>query len=110
MVFLFSSYGFKGGLFILGALHLNCCISGLIYRPLYRPVPELRSVYVTAAIKDGSSTEDRVKGDEAEEDSEHKHKKSRGIWRVCVNIAKGLDISVWKDARFVFYAVSQGFI
>ena len=67
MLFLFTRYGFSGGLLVLGALTFNCCVSGALYRPLEKRVVS-RNADRAAPSADGGQTAEGLRSSKDRDD------------------------------------------
>ncbi|XP_075951817.1 monocarboxylate transporter 2-like [Anarhichas minor] len=87
--YLLQKFGWRGSLFILGGLMLNCCVAGALMRPVVPP----RKPSTCAAQKNVE-----------EEPNECNTKQKRS----CMNNAKTfLDFTFFKDRGFVIYLIGN---
>uniref|UniRef100_A0A665TU35 Major facilitator superfamily (MFS) profile domain-containing protein n=1 Tax=Echeneis naucrates TaxID=173247 RepID=A0A665TU35_ECHNA len=86
--FLLDSYGWRGSLLILGGLILNCCVAGALMRPVTSP-------------SKASSGEEQKMVEEQPNNYGAKLKES------CMENAKFLDLSLFKDRGFVIYLIGN---
>ena len=116
MVFLFERYGFSGGLFILGAVAFNCCVSGALYRPVQssRPHRVASSKIVRRSLKSGvgqstdnTRTDGLMVGGPLSPEKTGKHQPLVRLRNVVADISRTIDVSVWKYWRFSMFAASQ---
>ncbi|KAF3689556.1 Monocarboxylate transporter 2 [Channa argus] len=86
--YLLDKFGWRGSLFILGGLMLNCCVAGALMRPVVVP------------CKPGSS----ALQNKVEEQSNKCNPKLKGS---CMKNATFLDLSFFKDRGFVIYLIGN---
>ncbi|KAM4612959.1 monocarboxylate transporter 2-like [Polymixia lowei] len=82
--YLLYNFGWRGSLFILGAMLLNCCVAGSLMRPIVPPSSASTSVSQRKEVKQADSYSNKHKGG-------------------CMNNFKLLDFSLFKDRGFVIY-------
>ncbi|NXK93565.1 MOT2 protein, partial [Formicarius rufipectus] len=105
--FLFDNFGWRGSFLILGAILLNCCVAGALFRPIG---PSVRT-QVTEEGKDalkGKVTEGAVErssptsvpmDNKTEEEEEGKD--------CCEKINRYLDFSLFKHRGFLIYLIGN---
>ncbi|XP_026163463.1 monocarboxylate transporter 2-like [Mastacembelus armatus] len=86
--YLLDKFGWRGSLFILGGLMLNCCVAGALMRPVALP-------------HNPSSTALQKKVDE------QPNKSNTKLQRSCMNNTKFLDLSFFKDRGFIIYLIGS---
>ena len=127
---LFHTYGFKGGILILGALQAHTCCCGLIYRPLISTNKADRSIKTNIKeddeelykmIKDSQPT--RILNVNANKELEFSTVETKNTnegnsipvsfakrcWNGLRCVGNFIDIQIWTDSRFTLFALSQGF-
>ncbi|KAG7493128.1 hypothetical protein JOB18_001639 [Solea senegalensis] len=88
--YLLDRFGWRGSLFILGALMLNCCVAGALMRPVALP-PRRRDS--RASLK---TVEEQRSGSNTEPEGS------------CVKKAKKfINLSLFKNRGFVFYLIGN---
>ncbi|XP_063147617.1 monocarboxylate transporter 2-like isoform X2 [Candoia aspera] len=97
--FLFDTFGWRGSFFILGAILLNCCVAGALFRPI-GPTPDRQiNKHPKEAVRektDGGSAEMGDQDKEAREDRD-----------CCENFNKFLDLSLFKHRGFLIYLIGN---
>ncbi|XP_066554115.1 monocarboxylate transporter 2 [Amia ocellicauda] len=108
--FLFDNFGWRGSFFILGAMLLNCCVAGALFRPIgVQPgKAQEKTIKASNGTNSGKITNDSsgevvnpqavslMTGKEQEEKS--------GCLK---NVSKFIDISLFKHRGFLIYLVGN---
>ncbi|NWY29366.1 MOT2 protein, partial [Pheucticus melanocephalus] len=98
--FLFDNFGWRGSFLILGAILLNCCVAGALFRPI-GPGTALVKTQVTEEGKDalkGKITEDGPMENKTEEEGE----------KDCFEkVNQYLDFSLFKHRGFLIYLIGN---
>uniref|UniRef100_A0A493U165 Major facilitator superfamily (MFS) profile domain-containing protein n=1 Tax=Anas platyrhynchos platyrhynchos TaxID=8840 RepID=A0A493U165_ANAPP len=103
--FLFDNFGWRGSFLILGAILLNCCVAGALFRPIGAPKiqsnEEVKEVLKEEVTKDAmemnSSTNIPVETKTEEEEAKD----------CCEKINKYLDFSLFKHRGFLIYLIGN---
>ncbi|KAJ7317056.1 hypothetical protein JRQ81_003218 [Phrynocephalus forsythii] len=94
---LFDNFGWRGSFIILGAILLNCCVAGALFRPIGPPAaPTGRKAIETLKKEDTSTIEMADPGDGEKEDKD-----------CCENFNKLLDLSLFKHRGFLIYLIGN---
>ncbi|MBN3294035.1 MOT2 protein, partial [Polypterus senegalus] len=102
---LFDTFGWRGSFFILGALLLNCCVAGALFRPI--------GVTSTSAQKQQPIGEEKVNNGASSEPSSRQAAnlfsgrepaKPAGC---CQKVNKFIDISLFKHRGFLIYLIGN---
>ncbi|XP_070789645.1 monocarboxylate transporter 2-like [Pituophis catenifer annectens] len=97
--FLFDTFGWRGSFFILGAILLNCCVAGALFRPI-GPTPKRQ--------KNKDAKEDaREKPDGGIDEMGDKDMGTKEDRDCCENINKFLDFSLFKHRGFLIYLIGN---
>lgn len=97
--FLFDTFGWRGSFFILGAILLNCCVAGALFRPI-GPTPERqKNTDAKEAIRENSDGGIAEMGDQDMETKEDRD--------CCENFNKFLDFSLFKHRGFLIYLIGN---
>uniref|UniRef100_A0A8C5RST8 Major facilitator superfamily (MFS) profile domain-containing protein n=1 Tax=Laticauda laticaudata TaxID=8630 RepID=A0A8C5RST8_LATLA len=97
--FLFDTFGWRGSFFILGALLLNCCVAGALFRPIGPISERQKNKEAKGALRektDGGIAEIGEKNIETKEDRD-----------CCENFNKFLDLSLFKHRGFLIYLIGN---
>ncbi|XP_026532405.1 monocarboxylate transporter 2-like [Notechis scutatus] len=97
--FLFDTFGWRGSFFILGALLLNCCVAGALFRPIGPTSERQKNKEAKGAVRektDGGIAEIGEKNMETKEDRD-----------CCENFNKFLDLSLFKHRGFLIYLIGN---
>lgn len=102
--FLFDNFGWRGSFLILGAILLNCCVAGALFRPIGAPKTQsneeakevLREEVTKDAMEMNSSTNIPVETKTEEEAKD-----------CCEKINKYLDFSLFKHRGFLIYLIGN---
>ncbi|XP_053143899.1 monocarboxylate transporter 2-like isoform X2 [Hemicordylus capensis] len=100
---LFDNFGWRGSFFILGAILLNCCVAGALFRPIGPTAGPSEKQKVKQAKEtlsenpDIGTVEKADPGDEEEEDDKD----------CCENFNKFLDLSLFKHRGFLIYLIGN---
>lgn len=87
--YLLDKFGWRGSLFVLGSLMLNCCVAGALMRPVVSPCKPFSSVH-----------QKKVE----EQPNKHNTKLKASCRK---NTKKFLDLSFFKDKGFVIYLIGN---
>ncbi|XP_040215129.1 monocarboxylate transporter 2-like [Rana temporaria] len=93
--FLFDKYGWRGSFFILGALILNCCVAGALFRPIGPMATNNKKEKDPEKVK-GSTEPGKTT------DSEKKEKES-----CLTRFNRTLDLSLFKHRGFLIYLIGN---
>lgn len=93
---LFDKYGWRGSFLILGALILNCCVAGA----LFRPIGPMASTKLKE--KDAEKVNKSLSEPEITADSENKEKES-----CLTRFNKILDLTLFKHRGFLIYLIGN---
>nr|XP_020668276.1 monocarboxylate transporter 2-like isoform X2 [Pogona vitticeps] len=98
---LFDNFGWRGSFFILGAILLNCCVAGALFRPIGPPSAPTDKKTNAQAVetlknKDINMVEMADLGDGEKEDKD-----------CCENFNKFLDLSLFKHRGFLIYLIGN---
>ncbi|KYO24999.1 monocarboxylate transporter 2 isoform X1 [Alligator mississippiensis] len=85
--FLFDNFGWRGSFLILGAILLNCCVAGALFRPIGP---------ATGPIQKEANKEGKETAKEEEEDKD-----------CCAKFNQYLDCSLFKHRGFLIYLVGN---
>nr|XP_034959158.1 monocarboxylate transporter 2-like [Zootoca vivipara] len=101
--FLFDNFGWRGSFFILGAILLNCCVAGALFRPIgaaagptKRQTNKQAKETLAKEQLDMGIAEMAGPGDEEKEDKD-----------CCENFNKFLDLSLFKHRGFLIYLIGN---
>ncbi|KAL7986204.1 hypothetical protein Chor_011370 [Crotalus horridus] len=97
--FLFDTFGWRGSFFILGAILLNCCVAGALFRPIGPTSERQKNKDTKETISekpDGGIAEMGDKDMETKEDRD-----------CCENFNKFLDLSLFKHRGFLIYLIGN---
>ncbi|XP_032064995.1 monocarboxylate transporter 2-like isoform X2 [Thamnophis elegans] len=94
--FLFDTFGWRGSFFILGAILLNCCVAGALFRPIG---PRQKNKDAKEAIREKPDGGIAEMGDQDTETKEDKD--------CCENFNKFLDFSLFKHRGFLIYLIGN---
>ncbi|RLV99666.1 hypothetical protein DV515_00009587 [Chloebia gouldiae] len=98
--FLFDNFGWRGSFLILGAILLNCCVAGALFRPIGAGTAQVKT-QVTEEGKDalkGKITEDGLMENKTEEEGE----------KDCFEkVNQYLDFSLFKHRGFLIYLIGN---
>ncbi|MBN3276333.1 MOT2 protein, partial [Polyodon spathula] len=86
--FLFDNFGWRGSFFILGAMLLNCCVAGALFRPVGAPLEQIQ--------KETDKVVSLLAGKEQQEKQD-----------CCQKINKFIDLSLFKHRGFLIYLVGN---
>ncbi|XP_069499888.1 monocarboxylate transporter 2-like [Ambystoma mexicanum] len=101
--FLFDAFGWRGSFFILGAVLLNCCVAGALFRPIgpvgghpenekLKKIASSEEEHITKGEKDNLQRASLLTTNES--------KKKQGC---CEHFSKFLDLSLFKHRGFLIY-------
>jgi hypothetical protein len=90
--FLFYYYGYVGTMLLLGGIMFNNIVIGALYRPLVEKV---------------KFNKDKLKDIE---NCNYTQTDVSCCQHVCQSLQKHLDLSLWKDSAFVFFATALGLV
>ncbi|XP_008103608.1 monocarboxylate transporter 2 isoform X1 [Anolis carolinensis] len=98
---LFDMFGWRGSFFILGALLLNCCVAGALFRPIRPPAgppkgPANKQATETLQKEQPDLGLVEVAGEEEKEDK-----------NCCENFNRFLDFSLFKHRGFLIYLIGN---
>ncbi|NXA37777.1 MOT2 protein, partial [Eudromia elegans] len=107
--FLFDNFGWRGSFLILGALLLNCCVAGALFRPIgvakasvkkqmteeEKEAPKEEVIKVSTEMSNPSYTPAETKTEEEEEKD------------CCEKINNYLDFSLFKHRGFLIYLIGN---
>ncbi|CAI5767561.1 monocarboxylate transporter 2-like isoform X1 [Podarcis lilfordi] len=100
---LFDNFGWRGSFFILGAILLNCCVAGALFRPIGAPAgPSERQTNKQAKETLAKEQLDMGIAEMADPGDEEKEDKD-----CCENFNKFLDLSLFKHRGFLIYLVGN---
>ncbi|ETE70637.1 Monocarboxylate transporter 2, partial [Ophiophagus hannah] len=97
--FLFDTFGWRGSFFILGALLLNCCVAGALFRPIGPTSKRQKNKEAKETVRektDGGIAEIGEKNMETKEDRD-----------CCENFNTFLDLSLFKHRGFLIYLIGN---
>lgn len=99
---LFDNFGWRGSFFILGAVLLNCCVAGALFRPIGPATGPAKSPKEKPAIE---TPEEQLETGKAEQPGlRNEEKEDRDC---CENFNKYLDLSLFKHRGFLIYLVGN---
>ncbi|MBN3323397.1 MOT2 protein, partial [Atractosteus spatula] len=108
--FLFDNFGWRGSFFILGALLLNCCVAGALFRPIGVPPtkPEQKQIQTPGGTKSEKCDNDCS----AEMINPHAvsliiRKNQQDKNRCLDKVNKFIDLSLFKHRGFLIYLVGN---
>ncbi|KAM4722778.1 monocarboxylate transporter 2-like [Rhinophrynus dorsalis] len=106
--FLFDKYGWRGSFLILGALLLNCCVAGSLFRPI-RPISPLIKNQKKKSAEDPEKkpiceSYMETKQLQSHKFTKNKEKKEEKCNRKCNKL---LDINLFKHRGFLIYLVGN---
>ncbi|KAH0630264.1 hypothetical protein JD844_013095 [Phrynosoma platyrhinos] len=94
---LFDNFGWRGSFFILGAMLLNCCVAGALFRPIGPLVgPSKGQTSKQKEEPDIGVVEMAAPGEEVKEDKD-----------CCENFNRFLDLSLFKHRGFLIYLIGN---
>ncbi|XP_077781183.1 monocarboxylate transporter 2-like isoform X1 [Podarcis muralis] len=100
---LFDNFGWRGSFFILGAILLNCCVAGALFRPIGTAAgPSERQTNKQAKETLAKEQLDMGIAEMADPGEEEKEDKD-----CCENFNKFLDLSLFKHRGFLIYLVGN---
>ncbi|KAM9533721.1 monocarboxylate transporter 2-like isoform 1-T2 [Guaruba guarouba] len=107
--FLFDSFGWRGSFLILGAILLNCCVAGALFRPIG---PGTASVKTQVTGEEKGALKQEVTEDAMEISSPTnlpmKNKtEEEGDRDCCEKINRYLDFSLFKHRGFLIYLIGN---
>ncbi|XP_062486265.1 monocarboxylate transporter 2-like isoform X3 [Pezoporus occidentalis] len=107
--FLFDSFGWRGSFLILGAILLNCCVAGALFRPIG---PGTTSVKTQVTVEGKGALKRDVTEDAVEMSSPTnlpmKNKtEEEGDRDCCEKINQYLDFSLFKHRGFLIYLIGN---
>ncbi|XP_072276893.1 monocarboxylate transporter 2-like [Pyxicephalus adspersus] len=94
--FLFDKYGWRGSFLILGAMLLNCCVAGALFRPLGPTASKKKKE------KDPEKLNKKLTEPEKSKDSENEEKEG-----CLTRFNKVLDLSLFKHRGFLIYLIGN---
>ncbi|XP_059679259.1 monocarboxylate transporter 2 [Gavia stellata] len=107
--FLFDNFGWRGSFLILGAILLNCCVAGALFRPIGAATASVK----TQAIEEGKDAlKDKVTKDVMEMSSPvnipmETKTEDEGGKDCCEKINQYLDFSLFKHRGFLIYLIGN---
>ncbi|KAM6470890.1 monocarboxylate transporter 2-like isoform 2-T2 [Liasis olivaceus] len=96
--FLFDTFGWRGSFFILGAILMNCCVAGALFRPI-GPTPDRQ---INKQPKEAQENPEGGIAEMGDQDMEAKEDRDR-----CENFNKYLDLSLFKHRGFLIYLIGN---
>ncbi|XP_053576666.1 monocarboxylate transporter 2 [Bombina bombina] len=105
--FLFDQFGWRGSFFILGALLLNCCVAGALFRPIEHTVskPEKTNDKETKKLNEKSSNENVAETGKLQANG--KPESEINTESCLEKFNKFLDLSLFKHRGFLIYTVGN---
>ncbi|XP_009870763.1 PREDICTED: monocarboxylate transporter 2-like, partial [Apaloderma vittatum] len=107
--FLFDNFGWRGSFLILGAILLNCCVAGALFRPIGAATAPVKAQVIEEgkdALKEGvtevaveMSSTTNIPKEVKMEDEEEKD--------CCEKINQYLDFSLFKHRGFLIYLIGN---
>lgn len=100
--FLFDNFGWRGSFLILGAILLNCCVAGALFRPIGEGAGPAKGQPIKQAKEtlkekpDAGTVEMVPPGNEKKKDND-----------CCENFNKFLDFSLFKHRGFLIYLIGN---
>ncbi|XP_063267784.1 monocarboxylate transporter 2-like isoform X2 [Prinia subflava] len=99
--FLFENFGWRGSFLILGAILLNCCVAGALFRPIGAHTAPSK----TPATEEGK---DALKGKISEDGPMEENKPEEEGGKDCFEkINQYLDFSLFKHRGFLIYLIGN---
>ncbi|KAM4722777.1 monocarboxylate transporter 2-like [Rhinophrynus dorsalis] len=106
--FLFDKYGWRGSFFILGALLLNCCVAGALFRPIV-PTSSGTKKHKKKSVKDleeNGKSESLLEKNKLQSETANKHEEEKD--ESCLDkFNKFLDLTLFKHRGFMIYLVGN---
>ncbi|XP_060095489.1 monocarboxylate transporter 2-like isoform X2 [Heteronotia binoei] len=96
---LFDNFGWRGSFFILGAILLNCCVAGALFRPIGAATGPAKSPKERPAVV---TPEEQLETGKAGLDNEEREDRD-----CCENFNKYLDLSLFKHRGFLIYLIGN---
>ncbi|XP_007430952.1 monocarboxylate transporter 2-like isoform X1 [Python bivittatus] len=96
--FLFDTFGWRGSFFILGAILMNCCVAGALFRPI-GPTPDRQ---INKQPKEAQENPEGGIAEMGDQDMETKEDRDH-----CENFNKYLDLSLFKHRGFLIYLIGN---
>ncbi|XP_019360339.1 PREDICTED: monocarboxylate transporter 2-like isoform X1 [Gavialis gangeticus] len=93
--FLFDNFGWRGSFLILGAILLNCCVAGALFRPIGPATGPIQKE-ANKEVKETAKAVGFLAATEEEEDKER-----------CAKFNQYLDCSLFKHRGFLIYLVGN---
>ncbi|XP_041080700.1 monocarboxylate transporter 2-like isoform X2 [Polyodon spathula] len=108
--FLFDTFGWRGSFFILGAMLLNCCVAGALFRPIGAPPNQIQKE--TDKELNMPCKEDITKAGTTEKVNSQvvsllTGKEQQEKQDCCQKISKFIDLSLFKHRGFLIYLVGN---
>uniref|UniRef100_A0A8C6VS70 Major facilitator superfamily (MFS) profile domain-containing protein n=1 Tax=Naja naja TaxID=35670 RepID=A0A8C6VS70_NAJNA len=97
--FLFDTFGWRGSFFILGALLLNCCVAGALFRPIGPTSERQKNKEAKGAVREKTDVGIAEIGEKNMETKEDRD--------CCENFNKFLDLSLFKHRGFLIYLIGN---
>lgn len=107
--FLFDNFGWRGSFLILGAILLNCCVAGALFRPI-RAAPASVKPQVTEEGKDALKkevTEEAMEMSSPTNVPMENKMEEEGGKDCCEKINQYLDFSLFKHRGFLIYLIGN---
>ncbi|XP_077181231.1 monocarboxylate transporter 2-like isoform X2 [Paroedura picta] len=99
---LFDNFGWRGSFFILGAILLNCCVAGALFRPIGPATGPAMSPKERPMVETLEGQLETGKAELSGLDNEQKEDRD-----CCENFNKYLDLSLFKHRGFLIYLVGN---
>ncbi|XP_051644764.1 monocarboxylate transporter 2-like isoform X1 [Manacus candei] len=100
--FLFENFGWRGSFLILGAILLNCCVAGALFRPVGAAMASAK----TQDALTGKITEDAMEMS-SPKNVPMENKTEEGGKDCCEKINQYLDFSLFKHRGFLIYLIGN---
>ncbi|XP_071406388.1 monocarboxylate transporter 2-like isoform X2 [Pithys albifrons albifrons] len=107
--FLFDNFGWRGSFLILGAILLNCCVAGALFRPIGAATASVKT-QVTEEGKNclkGKITEDALEMSSPTSVPMENKTEEEGGKDCCEKINQYLDFSLFKHRGFLIYLIGN---